>query len=69
MFVCYYYYYYYYYILFLILNVTFLSYFVVVKGEGKVYPKTFSLTWVLGWVGSQPHAPAALLLGKNLSSH
>jgi len=56
-------------IIFLILNVTFLSYFVVVKGEGKVYPRSFSFTWALGGVGSQRHAPAALLMGKNPSSH
>ena len=54
---------------FFILNVTFLSYFVVLKGKGKVYPTTFSLTWALVGVGGQLHAPAALPLGKNPSSH
>ena len=54
---------------FFIFNVTFLSYFVVVKDKGKVYPRTFSLTWALGRVGSQRQAPAALLLEKNRSSH
>jgi hypothetical protein len=66
---CCYSYYCYYYIIFLILNLTFLSYFVVVKGKGKVYPRTPSLTWEIGGVGGQRHASAALLLEKNPSSH
>ena len=53
----------------LILNVTFLSYFVVVKGQRKVYPRILSLTWVLGGVSGQRRTPAALLLGKNPSTH